>query len=318
MKNNMNIFYKNIIYIILLSSQLLGVSNLQLKILNDSFYEKVVKTNIYKKRFDKYLNKNCPDSSSQCYKTYIDAISKWETTKQDEYLQYSMNKSYNKRFISDEYWQKVKLELSSKITKELDKSQFISLIDLSKQLFILVVWDNIQSDFKLIGSDVVSTGDMLREKNISLGDDHYFDSPIGFFKVKSGWRSSGKILDDNITLPYGKKDRFVFYFGKQNSVRYNTFDQNGKKMMAKDDWKLITDSFEFAMHAHKSIYQLGKKASHGCIRMSDDLNLFIDNNFVLHENILNDGEWLHPYAKAPIEPRFEKLAGKYLIIFDRI
>jgi hypothetical protein len=125
-------------------------------------------------------------------------------------------------------------------------------------------------------------------------------------------------LDDNITLPYGKKDRYIFYFGKQLGVRYNTFDSNKTKIHDKTKWKLIKDSFEFAMHAHQSTAKFGKKSSHGCIRTSEELNIFLDNNFVLHKSMVDDGKWIHPYLKKPKEQAHIQLVGEYLIVFDKI
>ena len=194
-------------------------------------------------------------------------------------------------------------------------SQFISLIDLSKQVLIIVLWDNTEKTFHHIGFDFISSGDMSREAEVTNGDSHYLKTPVGLFDIKSGWRSDGKPLEDNVTLPYGKKDTFVFYFGEQESIRYNTFDANGEKITDPDKWQLITDKLQFAIHAHKSATLLGEPNSHGCIRMSNELNLFLDNNLVFSKHLLNEKkEWTHPYKKPPKEPKNHVLAGKYLII----
>ncbi len=112
--------------------------------------------------------------------------------------------------------------------------------------------------------------------------------------------------------------RYVFYFGKQKSIRYNTFDKNHNKIYDTKKWKLITDKLEFALHSHKSDKPMGKPYSHGCIRMSDELNRFLDNYLVLHKHMFDGKKWLHKYSKEPNDPKYNELAGEYLIIFDKI
>ena len=198
-------------------------------------------------------------------------------------------------------------------------SQFITFVDLSKQVLIIVLWDNEQKTFYHIGFDFISSGDMNREADVTNGDSHFFKTPIGLFGIKSGWRSDGKPLEDNVTLPYGKKDTFVFYFGEQESIRYNTFDANGNKITDPNKWQLIADKLQFAIHAHKSATSFGEPHSHGCIRMSTALNLFLDNNSVFFKNLYNEQkEWTHPYKKPPKDPKNQGLAGKYLLIIDGI
>ncbi|MCK5111605.1 MAG: L,D-transpeptidase family protein [Arcobacteraceae bacterium] len=314
----MNIIRLLFICIILLSSYSYGISKYNVKAIQNDFYTKVVKTNIYKKRFTTYLNRNCPNDDNLCYQKKINMLSQWDTVQNDISLKNIIDDSNKVLFIDEKYWQRITTQLLSKINNNLGVSQFVSLIDLSKQLYILTLWNNIEKKFYLIGSDLISSGDMQREANIINGDDHYFNTPTGILKVKEGWRSDGKILDDNFTLPYGKKNRYIFYFGKKNGIRYNTFDNNGNKIEEQKKWNVITDSFEFAMHAHRSTNPLGMKVSHGCIRMSNDLNLFLDNNLVLHKNIIDGKKWLPKYSQKPKTPQYYELAGEYLIIFDKI
>ena len=120
-------------------------------------------------------------------------------------------------------------------------------------------------------------------------------------------------------MPYGKKGRFVFYFGKQKSVRYNTFDVNGTKIIDPSKWKVISDELKFAIHAHKSTTSLGKAHSHGCIRMSNELNVFLDNNLVFFKHLYNEKkEWIYRYKQPPKEPKNHELAGEYLLIIEEI
>ena len=85
-------------------------------------------------------------------------------------------------------------------------------------------------------------------------------------------------------MPYGEKKRLVFFFGEQKSIRYNTF-KNGKKIKYKKNYQLITDKLSFAIHTHISKKSFGVAASHGCIRMSHELNVFLDNNLVFFKHL---------------------------------
>ena len=226
-------------------------------------------------------------------------------------------KNRDKKFrLDNSYWDKAQNHLWSK-RDYFSSSQFITLVDLSKQVLIIILWDNSEKTFYPIGFDFVSTGDMGKESEVTNGESHYLKTPAGIFSIKSGWRSTGEALDDNVTKPYGKKDTFIFYFGEQKSIRYNTFDKNGEKIIDPNKWKIISDKLKFAIHAHKSTTSLGTPNSHGCIRMSNELNLFLDNNLVFFKHLYNEKkEWLHPYNKPPNEPTNHKLAGEYLLIID--
>ncbi len=288
-----------------------------IKILQNNFHHKVIVTHTFKKRFDKYLKKRCPTQQSKCYTNSIKIIQSWDTTKNDDYL-------INKLFVLNNHnneisksWNDINTKLIN-LNTNLTKTQFVSLIDISKQLYILSVWDQDINQFLFVGADLISTGDISCEVNIKYGEDHYLETPNGVFKVKSGWRSEGKKLDDNFTMPYGQKNRYIYYFGKQKSIRYNSFDSNKTKIKDPNKYKLITDELEFAMHAHKSYKSLGIKASHGCVRMSNELNLFLDNNYVLHKDLYVNNKWQHKYIPPPKSSNNTNLSGEYLIVFDKI
>jgi len=246
---------------------------------------------------------------------------------QDEFFSQVILKSFDtreklvareKKFSIDAlYWQKVKKHLK-KYKSKFKKSQFISFVDLSNQVFILVLYDTSANNFFAIGFDFISSGDMSREVEVKSREDHYFKTPSGLFSIKSGWRSKGEMLDDNLTLPYGKKGSFVFYFGEQSSIRYNTFDINGTKIKDKKKHKLIRDKLKFAIHTHKSSLEFGVPRSHGCIRMSEELNIFLDNNLVFFKHLYKDKKWTHPYKKPPKHPRNYFLAGEYMLVVDSV
>lgn len=225
---------------------------------------------------------------------------------------HNKNQNFN---LSKKYFKKVKVYLLQEQNK-FTYTQFVSLVDLSHQVFILTIWDNDKKDFYPIGFDYISSGAINREIETKMGEDHYVKTPTGIFDIKSGWRSDGKLLDDNTTKPYGEKGRFVFYFGKKDSVRYNTFDKDGKKIKDKNRWVLIKDKLQLAIHAHSSSNLFGTPQSHGCIRISKYLNKFLDNNFVFFSYLLKGQKWIHPYEPKPDDPKNYELAGKYVIIID--
>jgi len=293
-------------------------STLNIKEIQDSFFKNVILKPIYFKHYEKTLKSICENQNEECYSFEILNLTKNKTYQNSEKIKKSL-KSRDNRFILDKsYWQRAQKHLFYQVDNFLH-SQFIVLVDLSKQVLILVLWDNTDYIFHPIGFDFISSGNMDKEVEVTNGDDHYLKTPTGLFGIKSGWRSAGKIFDDNITMPYGKKNSFVFYFGTQDSVRYDTFDKNGTKINDKSKWKLITDKLEFAIHAHKSTASFGQPHSHGCIRMSNEMNLFLDNNLVFFKSLYNEkNEWIHPYKKAPIEPNNYNYAGQYMLVLDEI
>lgn len=263
---------------------------IDLKKLQRTFYKNVTRSTI------------CPDKKS-CY----------QLKNKDKLF-----KRIQTIYISLPYWNALKSKAAS-YRHLLNHSQFVTVIDLSRQLLVVALWDAQTEQFHFIGSDIISSGNMELEATVDNGDDHYLKTPTGVFKLQSGWRSDGKTLDDNITLPYGQKDRFIYYFGTQKSIRYNTFDRNGTKLNDKKDWQLIEDELEFAIHAHKSSKSLGKPYSHGCIRMSHELNTFLDRHLVLHKGAFNaQKKWSMKWIDPPRYDINVSLAGEYLFVFDTL
>ena len=287
-----------------------------IKELQEEFKQEVIELNAFKKRFGTYLTKRCNDNLG-CYKRTITKLKSWETVQNDPKLKYLLAKKTPLLENNNSYWENIQEKLKTKKI-ELNDTQFVSIVDLEKQLYIVTLWDEETKQFNYIGNDYISSGNIYREKEVKFGEDHYLKTPSGIFKSQYGWRSDGKKSDDNVTLGYGKKDRYVFYFGKHKTVRYNTFDKNNQKIYEKEKWKLITDKLNFAVHSHKSSKPMGEPNSHGCIRMTDELNRFLDNNSILHKNMLQGDRWLHKYAKEPTDPKYHNFAGEYLIVFDKI
>jgi hypothetical protein len=294
---------------------LLG-EDLDIKKLQNEFIENVIELNVYKKRYSQFLNKKC-QKDYICLQEQIQRLKTWESVQNDKILKKLLKKKLLKTLYDKEYWEKV----LTKITQtniNLKQSQFISIIDLENQYFIVALWDNETKQYNYIGRDLISSGNIKREAEVKLGENHYLKTPAGVFETKQGWRSDGKKKDDNFTLGYGEKDRYIFYFGKHETLRYNTFDKEGNKIQNPDKWRLIRDKLDFALHSHRSSMPMGTANSHGCVRTTDELNRFLDNNLVLHKNLLNGTQWRHKYAKAPELPAYYNLAGKYLIVLDNI
>lgn len=293
-------------------------SALNVQEIQKNFRNNVVLKPIYSKYYSGYIDYVCDNNDSECYSQELNKLILDERNLLDINIKNSLEEREKKFILDDAYWEKAQVHLNT-IRDKLESSQFLSLIDLSNQVLIVILWDNENKIFYPIGYDFISSGNMEKEVQVINGDDHYLKTPSGVFSIQSGWRSKGEILEDNITMPYGQEGRFVFYFGKQESVRYNTLDENGSKIEDKSRWKLIKDELELAIHAHQSSLSLGKPHSHGCIRMSHELNEFLDNNLVFFKSFYNqDNEWAPPHVKPPSEPKYYDLAGKYILIIDKL
>lgn len=319
---------------LLLTSHAFSNTNITVQQLQKEFIEKVIVANKYKSRFKHYLSSLCGDIylNDKCVEEKIAFIKTWDTVMDDQVLINALEQRVQRLSLDKEkfekdileldkgYWEKTKEKLKSKLQyKQLDKSQFVSIIDLSRQKIVIALYDYEYDDFYPVGVDLISSGNMDREASVEYGEDHYFDSPKGIFRIKGGWRSDGE-ENDNGSLGYGAKNRYIFYLGRQQSVRYNTFDKDRKKIQDRSKWKLIKDELEFAIHAHESDMPLGGAYSHGCIRTSNELNKFLDSNLVLHRNNLDQEtfSWKQKYVPSPKEPKNHTLAGEYVIIVDRI
>ncbi len=310
-------FFINILFLALFSGSLYASTYNLAEIQND-FYTNVAIKPLYEEYYGKTIDELCKERSAACYNSELLKIMKDIPFTENSFIKESLAQRKKKFHIRNNYWKKAQKHLASK-QDVFDFSQFIALVDLSKQVLILVLWDNDTKTFHPIGFDFISSGNINKEINTNTGEDHYLKTPSGLFAIQSGWRSDGKVLDDNITMPYGQKNTYVFYFGTQKSIRYNSFDKNGKKIKDTDKWKLITDKLQLALHAHKSSAPLGQPNSHGCIRISKELNHFLDNNLVFFKQLYNSQrEWIHPYNKAPKEAKNYQFAGKYLFVLDRI
>jgi len=209
-----------------------------------------------------------------------------------------------------------------KIGKEnIKANEYFSIVNLEKQIYTILLYIKDEEELYLIGSDLISSGNMQREVEIKYGQDHYFDTPTGVYEVKKGWRSTGSYKDVNKTIQsYGSKDRFVYHFGNMIMPRYHSFTSKHNKIKDKKDYIMIKDTLNFAIHSYNlkdGKYSLGYKASHGCVRMSDELNLFLENNLVLFKNMYKQDKWKLSLSYEPKSIKYKELKGSYLIIINK-
>ena len=204
--------------------------------------------------------------------------------------------------------------------KYLQNDEYFSIVNLEKQIYTVLLYIKEENKFYLIGTDLISSGNMNKETEVKYGEDHYFNTPVGVYEVKKGWRSNGKFKSDNkIIQSYGSKGRFIYYFGNISQERYNSFNRRRKINNVKN-YKKINDNLNFAIHSYRNKnqnYKLGSKQSHGCVRMSDELNMFLDDNLVLHKNFFYNNKWKLKYSNKPNNIKNKDLKGSFLIIINK-
>lgn len=209
--------------------------------------------------------------------------------------------------------------LFSKIQDEnITQDEYFSITNLKKQFYTIILYSYNLHKLYIIGSDYISSGDMRLEQKVKKGEDHFFNTPAGVYEVKMGWRSDGKISLNGKVKSYGTKDNFVYYFGKVNAKRYNSFKPNGKKIKDIKKYKIIDDKLNFAIHTHISNLKIGYRVSHGCVRLTERLNLFLEHNLVLHKNFYKDNRWILKNVSAPKNIKNIDIKGRYVFIVDSI
>lgn len=287
--------------------------------LSSQFKEDVIELNIYKKHYKSYIAKECKSNKNTCIKQRVNSLKRWQSSKVKILLEKKLQYRLNQISINEQYWLGVQDKIEETIKqKNINTSEYLTLIDISRQLFIVTLYEKKYNRISFIGADLISTGNIEKEKEIKYGQDHYFRTPSGIYENSLGWRSNGKINEDGITKAYGENGRFVYYFGKHKSKRYNTFDSRGNKVYNKEKWKLISGYLNFAMHAYDSPMQLGVPQSHGCVRMSSELNLFLDKNRILHQNRLESHLLRGKYSRNEFMNSFNVYSGKILVIVDSV
>ena len=311
---------KIIIVVFLFFNTLFGVEK-SIKELQKQFFNDVIETRIYKKHYEKYILSACLVDDLSCQTKLIEKMKRNNVVYKNVALNKDIKRIMSLTYDSKKYLDKIRLKLKNELKNiSLNDREFISTIDLSRQTLSVFLYDKQNDIFHKIGTDLISSGDKNREGEISWGDDHFFDTPIGVFQIKEGWRSEGKYktYQNETYQPYGSKDRFIFHIGKINTTRYHVFDRNKEKILDQNDWIVIEDTINFALHSHRSSAKLGTATSHGCIRMSDELNYFLDTNAILHKQFFRDDKWRLKFTKKPKELNYKEFAGEYIVIFDKI
>lgn len=283
------------------------------------FQEDVIELNIYKNYYKTYIKKECSNKGILCEKRKVKSLKRWQSSKANRIIEKKLNERLKQTSMTQQYLSEVRKKIAEVIIKKsIKNSEYITLIDISRQLFIVMLYEEKNNTISFIGSDLISTGNIEKEKEVKYGQDHYFSTPSGIYENSLGWRSSGKLNADGVTLAYGQQERFVYYYGKYKSERYHTFDAQGNKIYDKAKWKLISGYLNFAMHAYESPQKLGIAKSHGCVRMSNELNLFLDRNRVLHQNRLDTHLLQGKYSKNDFKNKLNKYSGKILVIVDSL
>ena len=196
--------YIKLIFILIFVQNLLQANTYDLRLIQGDFYNKVVLEPLYNKYYKRSLEKACKNKSKDCYGLRLSNFM------QKKYVKNALRKRDARFVLDNKYLTQVQFHIREEKWR-LTSTQFISIVDLSKQIFAILLWDNDSKTLQAIGFDFIASGAMERESEVKKGEDHFLKTPSGFFPIVSGWRSKGKVYDDNYTMPYGEKDRFVFF-----------------------------------------------------------------------------------------------------------
>jgi hypothetical protein len=204
--------------------------------------------------------------------------------------------------VDDKYLERMCQDALERLREiEASQDQYFVYVDRNpqKQLGFVCFFDSKNKQIIVIGKDLVSTGNPKRGKD-------YFLTPVGVFqntldnfgyralgtKNKKGWRG------------LGRKGARVWDFGWQ---------ETSKTIKAKD--KIL---IRLLMHATDPDFgepRLGRVDSKGCVRISAQLNDFLDKFGILdkeYEDHYHKGvQWLLRKDRQAV-----CCAGKYLIIGD--
>jgi len=179
-------------------------------------------------------------------------------------------------------------------------SQFILVVDRNPFVqAIFIYWNSPQGSFNFIGASLVSTG--------KPGAYDHFITPLGLFRHEISnmdFRSEGTKNDLGIR-GYGKAGMRVYDFGWVVSER--TWGKYGLSTMRLQMHSTDPDFLEI---------KLGQPESKGCIRISADLNAFLDHYGLLdasYYEAIKKGEhlWLFSGKEEPVST-----PGRYLVVLD--
>ncbi len=194
----------------------------------------------------------------------------------------------------ESYVQWAKETARDALQDRIDAKQYFVLVDRSPRQSIMVgLYCPETAEIKIIGWDKVSTGDPNQPGR--------FPTPAGVFTNTTsiiGWRSTG-IPNENGWISYGPAGLRVWDFGWQ-------ITDNGR-------------SIRLALHATDPVLGqslLGQPASHGCIRISEKMNRFLDYYGILDYDYEINPE--NPWVKWLLLDEREAVlySGQHLIVAE--
>lgn len=198
--------------------------------------------------------------------------------------------------LAPDYRRHVRGDLRRRLLGEgvrLRRSQWLVYVDRSPRRQRLVLWyyDRPADRFWAVGAAPVSTGAPFRGRE-SADEDPHFLTPTGVFRDKP---RHGDYLARNVP---GR----VFDFGRVRSATWRPELGGGE---------LQQQPIQFQAHVGDEV---GRAASHGCIRMDPDLNRFLHRRGVWDRLLEGHWKWALVHGEQPAEP--PELAGQYLVVGD--
>lgn len=184
------------------------------------------------------------------------------------------------------------------LAADINENQYFLYVDRNpeRQLIFVCFLDKENKKIIEIGRDKVSTGNPQRK-----GD--YFFTPVGVFRntvENSSYRALGT-KNEQGWRGLGEKGSRVWNFGWQRSYKI----VNNAKVFI--DIRLL-------LHATDPDFgeqRLGEQDSKGCIRISGNLNKFLDHFGIIDRDYEKHNHWL---LKKDREPVFYQ--GEYLLVGD--
>ena len=195
-----------------------------------------------------------------------------------------------------------KAALASTDQPPIDRPQIIIVVDRSPavQAMRLVLARPGNGAWEVLGGTHVSTGQTGRF-------DHYI-TPTGVFPHTDAildWRAEGTFNENHIR-GLGLRGMRVWDFGWQNASKGWLDNQSGPM-------RLLMHATDPANLEHR----IGRRASSGCIRIPDAMNLFLDRHGILdhdYERIAGDDIRYRALLRSDRTPT--PLAGTLLVVID--
>ena len=216
-----------------------------------------------------------------------------------EKMQSEFGRIVGKRLVEEKYLSSTAkyCAVAISINPEFQKSQYFVYVDRNpdRQLILICFYDAALKKVEILGVDKTSTGNPNRNG--------FFETPVGFLKNTPeimGYRAQGT-KNSKGWRGLGGKDSRIWDFGWQTTCK------NGRPVQIR-----------LLMHATDPDFgeaRLGQVDSKGCIRISANLNHFLDHHGIIDREYEERNSakkiWL---LKADREPA--NYAGKYVLVGD--